>query len=327
MIEAVCVGWGHDYFPGTVRELLPSGEVQVLWDGDEPSISNVPPQLVRLRGDQTVAAASPDVSTTQPREESSGAVVGATKPVIAAVSSTATPRTYRLDLSPGDDLAAPVANLRRRVEQELKDGRSITLSIHLTRPNGQATSSTDPAKDMAVGGGAVAPAATASAITTRENGLIGMSMGMQTSLQGGITAAIGQPAAGGVPPVPGQPAVAGQTASASSPARQTGAPTMPGILEKGAAPGQPLPGQPGPFGFPVGMGVPGQFQSFPTVAGSGPAANMGLTATGGSMPAMSPHGMVPGMHPTLGGFAMGQQMGGHVGMAPMNMQAFTAAQR
>ena len=48
-VEAQCVGWGPDWYPGVVRQLLPSGEVQVLWDGDDPSISNCPPDLVKPR--------------------------------------------------------------------------------------------------------------------------------------------------------------------------------------------------------------------------------------------------------------------------------------
>lgn len=83
------------------------------------------------------AATAPALSaTTRPKEDHASTLDGITKPMVAATSSTATPRTYRYELGPGDDLASPVADLRRRVEMELKDGRSITVSIHIVRPAG-----------------------------------------------------------------------------------------------------------------------------------------------------------------------------------------------
>mmetsp|Transcript_30907 Transcript_30907/g.82025 ORF Transcript_30907/g.82025 Transcript_30907/m.82025 type:complete len:640 (-) Transcript_30907:27-1946(-) len=51
-VDAQCLGWGDIWYPGTIRELLPNGEIQVLWDGDEPSISNVPPSCIRARGQE-----------------------------------------------------------------------------------------------------------------------------------------------------------------------------------------------------------------------------------------------------------------------------------
>merc|ERR1712050_103781 len=48
-VDAQCAGWGPEWYPGMIRELLPNGELQILWDGEEPSISNVPPESVRQR--------------------------------------------------------------------------------------------------------------------------------------------------------------------------------------------------------------------------------------------------------------------------------------
>lgn len=41
--------YGAEWLPGVVYQLLPDGDVQVLWDGDEPSKSNVPAAQVRRR--------------------------------------------------------------------------------------------------------------------------------------------------------------------------------------------------------------------------------------------------------------------------------------
>merc|ERR1712241_1138124 len=49
----------------------------------------------------------------------------------------ASPRSYRYELGPGDDVAAPMANLRRRVSAELRDGCSVTVQMRIVRPGGR----------------------------------------------------------------------------------------------------------------------------------------------------------------------------------------------
>jgi len=186
-VEAQCAGWGSQWFPGVVRELLPGGEVQVLWDGDEPSISNLPPSSVRPRQQQqqqqgdkageTVAcsASAPapqSTPTTLPSHQQQGDspaqvfASGGAQAVQPACEDTsggqtqkrsltdtvqpgvqtsptlrdavaASPRSYRYELGPGDDVAAPMANLRRRVSAELRDGCSVTVQIRIVRPGGR----------------------------------------------------------------------------------------------------------------------------------------------------------------------------------------------
>lgn len=197
-VEAQCAGWGAEWFPGKVRELLPNGEVQVLWEGDEPSISNLPPSAVRLRKQQQQQADTAEESTvacsastpapqsapttlpgqqqgdlpaqalaskeaqnvtpaseaasggqTQKRltDEQGGSQsiemkLGTAQPIAQTLPAArdgvaASPRSYRYELGPGDDVAAPMANLRRRISVELRDGCSVTVQIRIVRPAGR----------------------------------------------------------------------------------------------------------------------------------------------------------------------------------------------
>merc|ERR1719193_642338 len=80
-------------------------------------------------------------------------------------ASAASPSSYRYDLGPGDDIVAPVANLRRRVETELKDGCRVTVALIISRPAGRPDFSPDAASQVTVGAPAepAAPAAAAAA--------------------------------------------------------------------------------------------------------------------------------------------------------------------
>lgn len=175
------MGWGNSWFPGLVRELLPGGDIQVLWEGDEPSISNVSRACVRLRGDNTIGVRSslqeprvdegqasacraravedlasssatsslpvllPDANDNSKLHEAStvlaDGIVGASIPqVISASASTSSAHSYHYDFGPGDDIAMPIANLRRRIEVELRDGCVVSLSLHVVRPEGAPAS-------------------------------------------------------------------------------------------------------------------------------------------------------------------------------------------
>jgi len=218
-VEAQCEGWGDSWYPGSVRELLANGEIQVLWDGDQPSISNVRRALVRRRGgvkpltapsneqkpaepqslppqgapapppgpDATGTAALGGHSMmTQPEPQMGQAMAPQTAPMAqqtrpplaegmpaagamlpgmpaggdlpqaqaqgqdadlnlahlrppadASASTAAMTRLYRYDFGPGDDINGPMANLRRRVEVELKGGYTIEVSLNILRPEGQ----------------------------------------------------------------------------------------------------------------------------------------------------------------------------------------------
>jgi len=189
-VEAQCGGWGDDWFPARVREVLPSGEVQVLWEGEDPSISNVTADLVRHRQPEpgpapapaepaavapvvAPAALVPVVAPAAPvpvvngtsgpfhlpeasaaeamaengkkraREEAT-----ATATVEAATSDTAgqaelrfapapPPPILRFELGPQEDITEALANLRRRLEVELKDGRQMSISLFVSRPSGR----------------------------------------------------------------------------------------------------------------------------------------------------------------------------------------------
>jgi len=137
-IEAQCPGWGVEWHSGTIRDLLPNGEVQVLWEGDAPSISNVPPALVRRKVLPTAAAAAPndEAATGVKRAAEDGGQV-ATMEVAAATLQASEAKTYRYDLSPGNSVGEPVANLRRRVEAKLEDGCHVIVVVHITRPSGR----------------------------------------------------------------------------------------------------------------------------------------------------------------------------------------------
>mmetsp|Transcript_13947 Transcript_13947/g.31356 ORF Transcript_13947/g.31356 Transcript_13947/m.31356 type:complete len:584 (-) Transcript_13947:112-1863(-) len=205
LVEALCEGWGDSWFPGTVREMLPNGDIQVLWDGDEPSISNLRPGLVRRRAGAKPAAAvepkpaelppapqpPPDAGTGNnhtPHQMGQAVGNGAAwmhqpqqdgpmhaQPVPQQLSqqqtgfdfgkasqpqpqpdvskdadlnlvrqaadpnagTAALTRLYRYDFGPGDDVSGPMANLRRRVEVELKGGYTIEVSLNILRPEGQ----------------------------------------------------------------------------------------------------------------------------------------------------------------------------------------------
>lgn len=182
-VEAQCVGWGPEFYPGTIREFLSDGELQILWDGDEPSISNVPPHLVRPREeakteekpsdlpaattDNSSADASSNGTSTgqvpnslpplaqQPQTMQTSPPVAApdsgneshgqkhardevtpssgTAPEVVAASILSSVRSYRYDLAPGDEITAPLSNLRRRVEAEISDGLQVTISLHIVR--------------------------------------------------------------------------------------------------------------------------------------------------------------------------------------------------
>mmetsp|Transcript_23324 Transcript_23324/g.36520 ORF Transcript_23324/g.36520 Transcript_23324/m.36520 type:complete len:592 (+) Transcript_23324:3-1778(+) len=185
-VEAQCVGWGQEYYPGTIREILADGELQILWDGDEPSISNVPPHLVRpvqqeakpeekpVEVPSTAATGETTVLDSSSNGTSSGQVSGSMPPLTQQVQTMSTPaplaatdyanesqgqkhareeltassgsapavvaasilssvRSYRYDLAPGDEIAGPMSNLRRRVEAEISDGLQVTISLHIVR--------------------------------------------------------------------------------------------------------------------------------------------------------------------------------------------------
>jgi len=55
VVEAQCPGWGEDWFPGVVRKLW-ADQIQVLWDGESPSVSNVDSSCVRSAMGADVAA-------------------------------------------------------------------------------------------------------------------------------------------------------------------------------------------------------------------------------------------------------------------------------
>merc|ERR1719253_2227255 len=82
-VDAACAGWGSDMFPGVIREILPNGEIQVLWDGDEPSISNVPCENVKPRK----GAATP--ATEEPPPASTGNDASVASPPAAAPTQAA----------------------------------------------------------------------------------------------------------------------------------------------------------------------------------------------------------------------------------------------
>lgn len=184
-VEAQCVGWGPSWFPAVIRDILPSGDFQVLWAGDAPSISNVPSLYVRHKQGETpppvaepaVAATVPlpvvatvvpppeiaeprkqEEATPEPQREKAEINAGVqdaqrqvqeppptpattVSPAQASAPAkkppAAAPRTYRYDLGPGDDLAAPIANLRRRVEVEVRDGQTVSLILRIVRPEGR----------------------------------------------------------------------------------------------------------------------------------------------------------------------------------------------
>jgi hypothetical protein len=299
-VDAQCVGWGDEFYPGTIRELLPSGEVQILWDGDDPSISNCPPELVTPRqqaaaapsanadkassdnnvqiNSSTVAspvvdqvnvapAATPVVPQTisavasgdghgqkRPLQEAADNELSAANAVAAVVQ-----RSYRYDLGPGDEIESPISNLRRRVEAELRDGLSITISLHIVRepdagvPPAPATSQvvTAPSRTAAAPNGASAP----------------HSIPAQTPQ----TASMASGAGAGVTMPKASPGVAPVFPSATGPVGTPGV-TMPGVPNMPSIPAMPqIPSMPG--------------MSFTGMGGAGPLNLVapGMMQQGGAM--------------------------------------------
>lgn len=164
-IEAQCAGWGEDWFPGTIRDLLPNGDIQVLWAGDDPSISNVSPGLIRRRASATAAAppvAAEAPAAVAPPAAAAVPALGAAAGIPTASEAAGVKRppeapsaelraaesldaakaqdaasAYRYELSPGNAVGESVANLRRRVEAKLQDGCRVTVLLHITRPAGR----------------------------------------------------------------------------------------------------------------------------------------------------------------------------------------------
>lgn len=145
-VEAKCAGWGDIYFPAVVREVLPSGDIQVLWEGDEPSISNIARKELRKRGGpdetagetsgeqgstQTSSQAVPDPPTDAERphgEEQNGTSSSAVSP------SELGPVIISFEARPGDDVSENFVSLRRRLEDEIRNGCRIAVSLVVTRP-------------------------------------------------------------------------------------------------------------------------------------------------------------------------------------------------
>lgn len=170
-VQAQCGGWGSQYFPGTVRDLLPTGEVQVLWDGDEPSISNVPPSCVRKLPQEApkeqaapaqpvqpaqaapAPSASSDASPAQPAQasppEPQPAKEASTNGAASSKRAGPASRSFRYDLAPGDDLTGPFANLKRRVESELRDGCTISVALTICRPAAGQSATSPPVERQA----------------------------------------------------------------------------------------------------------------------------------------------------------------------------------
>ncbi|CAE7325853.1 ttn-1 [Symbiodinium pilosum] len=160
--EAQCAGWGDDWFPAKVRELLPNNEVQVLWEGDEPSISNVAMNMVRHRrkGDvatptvpetaapapQPVPPAPPvqsvqppqppqPVQPMQPSEPSRKRPAEAPLPqALPAKRAEVEGPLLEFSLRPGMEFSEAFANLRRRLELELREGRKVSVRLRVMRP-------------------------------------------------------------------------------------------------------------------------------------------------------------------------------------------------
>lgn len=87
-VDAQCLGWGDIWYPGTIRELLPNGDIQVLWDGDEPSISNVPPSCIRARGQEQPTEAQ---GSDREKVRSDPALLTSTMPTEPALAAAGAP--------------------------------------------------------------------------------------------------------------------------------------------------------------------------------------------------------------------------------------------
>eukprot|EP00439_Symbiodinium_sp_Y106_P045956 s3508_g5.t2 len=181
LVEAQCAGWGDDWFPAKVRELLPNNEVQVLWEGEEPSISNVALSMVRRRGSgdatgiaerasacepmsQPLAAAPaapadpaaapppqtlPQTELEAPSRKRPAAEAVSSGPLMAVCSRTATSvevdgPLLEFSLRPGMEFSEAFANLRRRLELELKEGRKLSVRLRVVRPPPEPTSPPPP---------------------------------------------------------------------------------------------------------------------------------------------------------------------------------------
>mmetsp|Transcript_48212 Transcript_48212/g.88803 ORF Transcript_48212/g.88803 Transcript_48212/m.88803 type:complete len:537 (-) Transcript_48212:128-1738(-) len=339
-VEAQCEGWGDSWFPGSIRELLPSGEVQVLWDGDEPSISNLRPGLVRKRAGAKPAAAveqkpaevpaalppRPDAGTnhapsqmghaigngavwmqqqqqpppdgvlhTQPPQQQLGFDYGMAagkgavqqQPEVANqvqdslnlvrpppdpnAGTASLTRLYRYDFGPGDDITGPMANLRRRVEVELKGGYTIEVSLNILRPEGQHGSDASSQQ----------PQAPQPSRINEQDGSVGS-----------VVASQHVPAAGTMPMSSTAPASMTPPAQTQS---QWQLPQQPGPCQQqpqqqgaqaGAPPRGPPPSGPPPSGPPPAGPPP-----------PGPPLGMTPPSMGGQMQASTP--MQPGAQPLL----------------------------
>jgi len=126
-------------------QAFPSKEAQAVKPGCEDTSGGQTQK--RLLTDEEGGSRSPETrpGTVQPGVQASPT----SKDSIAA-----SPRSYRYELGPGDDVAAPMANLRRRVSAELRDGCSVTVQMRIVRPGGRPE--TD--KEQCVPAGVVADA-------------------------------------------------------------------------------------------------------------------------------------------------------------------------
>lgn len=301
-VEAQCPGWGPDWFPGVIRERLASGELQVLWDGDEPSVSNVPSELVRRRGSpptvqgdaggssssssatgtggplaggNTTAADVPDTAAAPPTtaiaagtkrsvdELGSNAAGMAAPPEVGSGASAGLelPKSYRYDLRPGEDCAPQVANLRRRVEAELKDGSRVVVALHILRPVGRPEYTADPAPLLPATSGATAAAQTIAEATKRMDDAGDSTATQQQLLTSSRTTAQAAPEPAAVTGMTGP---TGVTNASSAPlgaaAAFSSGPTAPVASERGPTlptPASTLGAAGTGTGNPAFMGVPG----------------------------------------------------------------------
>lgn len=148
-VEAKCAGWGDILFPAVVREVLPNGDIQVLWEGDEPSISNVARKELRKRGgsDEPAGEASNEQGSTQTSSQAvpDPAVAGdagkrphgeesnGTSPSVVGPSELG-PVLISFEARPEDDFSENFVSLRRRLEDEIRNGCRIAVSLVVTRP-------------------------------------------------------------------------------------------------------------------------------------------------------------------------------------------------
>jgi len=115
----------------------------------EPRVDEGQASACRARAAEDLVCSSatllPDANDNSKLQEAStvlaDGIVGASIPqVISASASTSSGHSYRYDFGPGDDIATPIANLRRRIEVELRDGCVVSLALHVVRPEGAPAS-------------------------------------------------------------------------------------------------------------------------------------------------------------------------------------------